>query len=201
MKFVAATNNPHKLAEMRRILEGMGHSLQSLAELGITVDPEETGTTFAENAQIKAEAVCKATGLAAIADDSGLEVDALDGAPGVYSARFAGEHGDAGANNQKLLHLLLQTKADDRTARFISAVALALPNGALLQVQGACEGTIGFAPVGAAGFGYDPLFLVDGKSFAQMDDAEKDTLSHRGKSLARFSEQLPAFLAQNEGTF
>ncbi|MDL2324660.1 RdgB/HAM1 family non-canonical purine NTP pyrophosphatase [Ruminococcaceae bacterium OttesenSCG-928-A16] len=196
MEFVAASNNPHKLAEMRRILEAMGHSVKSLAELGLTVDPEETGTTFEENALIKAKEVCAATGLATIADDSGLEVDALDGAPGVCSARFAGGHGNDDANNQKLLQLLKNVPAPKRTARFVSVIALAMPSGASLLARGQCAGNIGFAPAGTGGFGYDPLFFVNNKSFAQLSAAEKDTISHRAKALEEFGRQLPQFLNQ-----
>lgn len=197
MEFVAATNNAKKLAEIRRILEKHGHTLKSLAQLGMEIEPEETGITFAENALIKATEVCRAAGLAAIADDSGLAVDALDGAPGVYSARFAGGHATDEANNQKLLHLLQDVEKKDRTARFVSVVAVALPAGATLAAEGRCEGRIGFAPAGDGGFGYDPLFLVDGKSFAQMTDAEKDAMSHRARALEQLAALLPAFLEKN----
>lgn len=199
MEFIAATNNAHKLAEMQRILEGAGHTLQSLAGAGLAINPEETGQTFAENALIKARAVCQVAGKPAIADDSGLCVDALDGAPGVYSARYAGGGGDA-ANNQKLLRNLQSVPAPLRTARFVSAVALVLPGGAALQTTGRCEGEIGFEQSGTNGFGYDPLFYVNGRSFAQMTDAEKDAISHRAVALAQFERQLPAFLAANQAT-
>lgn len=195
MQFIAATNNQHKLAEIRRILEKMGHEVQSLAEAGLAVDPEETGTTFAENARIKAQAVCAAAGVPAIADDSGLCVDALDGAPGVYSARYAGGHGDDQANNQKLLAELANVPQGKRTARFVSAIALAMPSGDVLEAEGHCEGEIGFTPVGSDGFGYDPLFYVDGRSFAQRTAEEKDAISHRANALADFAKALPGFLA------
>ncbi|MGD9559117.1 MAG: RdgB/HAM1 family non-canonical purine NTP pyrophosphatase [Oscillospiraceae bacterium] len=197
MEFLAATNNAHKLAEMRRILESQGHTVKSLADAGLCIEPEETGATFAENAAIKASATCAVAGLPAIADDSGLEVDALAGAPGVYSARFAGPHATDAANNEKLLRLLKDVPAEHRTARFTSAIALVLPSGAQLETEGHCPGTIGFAPQGENGFGYDPLFYVGGSSFAQMSAAEKDAVSHRARALAAFAAQLPAFLAAN----
>ena len=136
MLICAASNNAGKLKELRRILERMGHQVKSLRELGIDLDPEETGTTFAENARIKAEAFCKASGLPTVADDSGLCVDALNGAPGVYSARYAGHHGDDAANNAKLLQEMQQVPAEQRTARFVSAVCFLMPDGRELLVEG-----------------------------------------------------------------
>ena len=131
----AASNNAGKLKELRRILERMGHEVKSLRELGITLDPEETGTTFAENARIKAEAFCKASGLPTVADDSGLCTDALNGAPGVYSARYAGHHGDDDANNEKLLREMADVPEGQRGARFVSAVCFMLPDGRALEVE------------------------------------------------------------------
>lgn len=131
----AASNNAGKLKELRRILERMGHEVKSLRELGINLDPEETGTTFAENARIKAEAFCKASGLPTVADDSGLCTDALHGAPGVYSARYAGHHGDDDANNAKLLRELADVPEEQRGAKFVSAVCFMLPDGRALEVD------------------------------------------------------------------
>ncbi len=140
----AASNNAGKLKELRRILERMGHEVKSLRELGIDLDPEETGTTFAENARIKAEAFCKASGLPTIADDSGLCVDALDGAPGVYSARYCGHHGDDEANNDKLLEKMKDVPAGQRGAKFVAAVCFILPTGQHLTCRGECPGRVAF---------------------------------------------------------
>ncbi len=211
MLICAASNNAGKLKELRRILERMGHQVKSLRELGIDLDQEETGTTFAENARIKAEAFCKASGLPTVADDSGLCVDALNGAPGVYSARYAGHHGDDAANNAKLLQEMQQVPAEQRTARFVSAVCFLMPDGRELLVEGECPGTVAFEETGTNGFGYDPLFvpdrvgLPDGttventarRSYAELADGEKDAISHRGRAMEKLDAQLPAFLAQS----
>lgn len=211
MVICAASNNAGKLKELRRILERMGHEVKSLRELGITLDPEETGTTFAENARIKAEAFCKASGLPTVADDSGLCVDALNGAPGVYSARYAGHHGDDAANNAKLLQEMKEVPAEKRTARFVSDVCFLLPDGRELLVEGECPGTVAFGETGTNGFGYDPLFvpdrvgLPDGttaentarRSYAELADAEKDAISHRGRAMEKLQAELPAFLGEH----
>lgn len=195
MEFLIATNNAHKLQEIQRILHKLGHTAVSLAQAGLAINPEENGKTFAENALIKAQAVCKASGKATIADDSGLAVDALGGAPGVYSARFAASHNDE-ANNQKLLQMLADVPPQKRTAHFVCALALVLPGGATLQAEGKCEGAIGFKPQGSNGFGYDPLFLVQGRSFAELSSEEKDAISHRARALQNFAGLLPGFLQQ-----
>ena len=211
MVICAASNNAGKLQELRRILERMGHEVKSLRDLGIDLDPEETGTTFAENARIKAEAFCQASGLPTVADDSGLCVDALNGAPGVYSARYAGHHGDDAANNAKLLHEMQDVPADKRAARFVSAVCFLLPDGRELLVEGECPGTVAFTETGTNGFGYDPLFvpdrvgLPDGttaentarRSYAELADAEKDAISHRGRAMEKLGAELPAFLGEH----
>lgn len=194
MQLIAATNNAHKLIEIQRVLQPLGFTVLSMQQAGLAIEPEETGATFAENARIKAQVVCTACGKPVIADDSGLCVDALQGAPGVYSARYAGSHGDDAANNNKLLKALLDVPQPCRTARFVSAVCLAMPSGRLLEVQGACEGSIGFAPKGENGFGYDPLFYVGQRSFAEFSSAEKDACSHRGAALAKLVQALPAFI-------
>ena len=210
MLICAASNNAGKLKELRRILERMGHEVKSLRELGITLDPEETGTTFAENARIKAEAFCKASGLPTVADDSGLCVDALNGAPGVYSARYCGHHGDDAANNAKLLREMANVPEEQRTARFVSAVCFLLPDGRELLVEGECPGSVAFTETGSNGFGYDPLFiparvgLPDGttaentarRSYAELTDGEKDAISHRGRAMEKLDARLPAFLGQ-----
>lgn len=199
MEFVAATNNRKKLEELDRILSAAGHKVLSLADIGLSAEAPENGETFAENALQKAEAVCKASGRPTIADDSGLCVDALDGAPGIYSARFAGSHGDDEANNAKLLSLLERKPYAQRKARFVCAVALMMPDGGVLAAEGECEGQIGFAPSGNGGFGYDPLFYINNKSFAELDGEEKDAVSHRAVALRHLLEQLPEFLAQHGG--
>ena len=215
MLICAATGNAGKLKEIRRILEAQGHTVKSQKELGITLEPEETGTTFAENARIKARAICEAAGLPTLADDSGLAVDALDGAPGVYSARYCGRHGDDEANNDKLLAALSDVEEGRRTAKFVSAVCFYLPSGRQLTVLGECPGRVGFERAGANGFGYDPLFIPDEvgmpgqgaaceanaarRTYAQLSAQEKDAISHRGVAMAKLDRELPAFLAAGEG--
>ncbi|WP_294497269.1 RdgB/HAM1 family non-canonical purine NTP pyrophosphatase [uncultured Gemmiger sp.] len=208
MKVLAATNNAGKLKELRRILERMGHTVTSPRELGLDLDPEETGTTFAENARIKAEAFCRASGLPTVADDSGLCVEALGGAPGVYSARYCGRHGDDAANNRKLLENLAAVPEGNRAAKFVSAVCVLLPGGACHIFTGECPGRIGFAEQGTNGFGYDPLFIPDwvglpdgatspnaeGRTYAQLADGEKDAISHRGRAMAAMAKALPELL-------
>lgn len=194
MKFVLATHNPGKLREMSAILGELGVEVVSPADVSITVDVEETGTTFAENAMLKAKAICAAAGLPAIADDSGLCVDALNGGPGVYSARYGGE----GLDDKGRYMLLLNSMRGQTTrkAHFACAIACAFPNGDELTAQGQCDGAIAFAPMGEGGFGYDPVFLVPekGKTFGQLTAEEKSAISHRGKALRDFSEKLATYL-------
>nr|WP_325211821.1 XTP/dITP diphosphatase [uncultured Oscillibacter sp.] len=193
-KFVLATHNPGKLAEMKAILSELGVEVLSPSEAGVEVDVEETGTTFAENAMLKAKAVCAAAGLPAIADDSGLCVNALNGGPGVYSARYGGEGlDDAGRRRLLLQNLRGQTT---RAAHFTCAVACAFPNGDALEAEGRCDGAIAFASLGEGGFGYDPVFLIPemGKTFGQIGPEEKSKISHRGKALAAFAEKLGTYL-------
>ena len=164
-------------------------------EAGVDLtDVEETGTTFEENALLKARSGAKEGNMPCIADDSGLCVDALDGAPGVYSARFAGEHGNDAKNNQKLLDLLKDVPKECRTARFVSAVACVFPDGRELTVRGICEGLIGYMPKGENGFGYDPLFYRGERTFAEFTAAEKDAVSHRGNALRALAKELPKYL-------
>ena len=193
-KFVLATHNLKKLAEMRAILSGLGVEVVTPAEAGVEVDVEETGTTFAENAMLKAKAVCAAAGLPAIADDSGLCVDALNGGPGVYSARYGGEDLDDRGRYRLLLSSMRGQTT--RAAHFSCAVACAFPNGDTLAAEGRCDGAIAFAPVGEGGFGYDPVFLVPekGKTFGQLTAEEKSAISHRGRALAAFTEKLGTYL-------
>lgn len=195
-RFVLATHNPGKLAEMKEILNRLGVEAVSPAEAGVEVDVEETGTTFAENAMLKARAVCAAAGLPAIADDSGLCVDALNGGPGVYSARYGGE----GLDDRKRRLLLLRNLRGQtsRAAHFQCAVACAFPNGDTLTAEGRCDGAIAFAPLGDGGFGYDPVFLIPekGKTFGQLSAEEKSAISHRGRALAAFAEKLGTYLGK-----
>lgn len=193
-KFVLATHNPGKLKEMSAVLSRFGVEVVSPKELGITVDVEETGTTFAENAMLKARAICEATGLPAIADDSGLCVDALNGGPGVYSARYGGE----GLDDKGRYMLLLENMRGQtsRAAHFTCSIACAFPNGDTLTSEGECHGTIAFAPMGDGGFGYNPVFFVPekAKTFAQMTLEERSAISHRGKALTAFVEKLATYL-------
>ncbi len=193
-RFVLATHNPGKLAEMKAILSGLGVEVISPAEAGIEVDVEETGATFAENAMLKAKAVCAAAGLPAIADDSGLCVNALNGGPGVYSARYGGEELDDRGRCMLLLNSMRGQST--RVAHFACAVACVFPNGDTLEAEGRCDGAIAFAPLGEGGFGYDPVFLIPGKgkTFGQLSPEEKSAISHRGKALAAFSEKLGTYL-------
>lgn len=194
MKLVLASDNKNKLREFRTLFENFGVELISKAESGFTEEVEETGETFAENARIKAEAVMRATGLAAIADDSGLCVDALNGAPGVYSARYGGE----GLDDKGRYMLLLSSLrgAPTRAAHFACAVACAFPNGDTLTAEGRCDGSIAYAPLGEGGFGYDPVFLLPGtgKTFGQLTQEEKSAVSHRGRALKDFAGKLEAYL-------
>ena len=192
MKICAATGNAGKLRELRRILEAQGHEVVSQKELGITIEPDETGTTFEANALIKAETICKASGLPTIADDSGLCVDALDGAPGVYSARYCGHHGDDEANNDKLLEELKDVPDEKRTARYACAMALCRPGREPLIARGTCEGRILRERRGEGGFGYDPLFLSADfdKTFAEATMEEKNAVSHRARAIKALLELM-----------
>lgn len=194
MKFVLATQNPKKLSELQAILADLGVEVVSEASLGVKIEVEETGETFAENARLKAHAVMEATGLPAIADDSGLCVNALNGAPGVYSARYGGEGLDDKGRYTLLLNVLRgQT---DRAAHFHTSVVCAFPNGDELTSEGDCHGTIAFAPMGDDGFGYNPVFFVPDKrkTFAQMTLEERSAISHRGRALRAFAEVLDNYL-------
>lgn len=195
MDFLIATHNMKKRAELERILSPLGVSVKTADEVGIDLtDVEETGTSFEENARLKAESGCKESGMPCIADDSGLMVDALDGAPGVYSARFAGDHGNDKKNNDKLLECLKGVKAQDRTAKYVACVCCVFPDGREFTVRGECHGLIGFEEKGENGFGYDPLFYIGGRAFAEFSPEEKDKISHRGNALREFAKKLPEYL-------
>ncbi len=191
MDFILATNNMKKLAEMQRILSPLGIHVVTAKMLGITLEEvEEDGDTFEANAKIKALAACKETNMPAIADDSGLCVDYLDGAPGIFSARFAGDHGNDELNNDLLLEKLEGVPAEERTAHYVCAICCEFPDGKEIIVRGECEGQIGFERDGNEGFGYDPLFLVDGRAFGRYTAEEKDKISHRGKALRLLTKEL-----------
>ena len=199
MDFLIATHNMKKRDELQRILSPLGVHVLTADEAGVDLtDVEETGTTFEENALLKARSGCKEGKMPCIADDSGLCVDALDGAPGVYSARFAGEHGNDDKNNEKLLSLLSDIPPEKRTARFVSTVACVFPDGRELVVRGECEGKIGYEKRGENGFGYDPLFYVGERTFAEFTPEEKDAVSHRGNALRPLTVALPPYLNKAE---
>lgn len=195
MKVVLASKNQHKLVEMRDILSAQGIEVVLESDVGVDIDVEETGSTFEENSLLKARAVMEATGMPAIADDSGLAVDALNGAPGVYSARYGGE----GLDDVGRYRLLLENMRGqlDRKCQFVSVITLCMPNGDILSARGECRGTLAYAPQGENGFGYDPVFFVPEKkkTFAQLTAEEKNAISHRGAALREFKTKLADYLA------
>lgn len=186
--YILATHNLKKREEMQRILSPIGINVLLAEEVGIELsDAEETGTTFIENAKIKAESGCRESGYPCIADDSGLSVDALGGAPGVYSARYSGGHGNDEENNQKLLRELKDIPDEKRSAAYKCAICCCYPDGRVIFSEGSCSGRIGYEPKGNGGFGYDPYFLPEEygfcKTMAELTADEKDVISHRGKAL------------------
>ena len=196
MKFVLASHNRGKLKEMQEILSRLGVEVVLESDLGLALDVEETGTTFAENAALKAKAVMEASGLPAIGDDSGLCVDWLQGAPGIYSARYGNLDSDPAR-----CALLLQNMRGSmtRAAHFHTSVVCLFPDGTELTAEGECPGTIAYAPMGDGGFGYDPVFFVPGlrKTFAQLTAEEKNAISHRGNALRAFAVELKEYLEKN----
>lgn len=189
MQFVLASKNKHKQQELQQILSPYGIQLILQSELGLELDVPETGTTFLENARLKACAVMQAAGMPAIADDSGLVVDALDGAPGVYSARYGGDACQSDTDrNRLLLQNLRHVPPLRRTARFVCCIYCAFPDGRSVTGMGSCEGLIAHAPAGEQGFGYDPIFYVpsEGGTFAQIAAERKNVLSHRGRAIQDF---------------
>ena len=189
MKVVLASHNQKKMVEMKAILSQMGVEVLSQAEVGVDLEPEETGTTFEENARIKAQAVMQATGLPAIADDSGLMVDALGGDPGVYSARYGGP----GLDDTGRWQLLLKNMAGEsnRACKFVSVICCAFPDGGEVMARGECPGILAQGPSGDGGFGYDPIFYLPqlGKTMAQLTPAEKNQIAHRARALAGFQKE------------
>lgn len=193
-EFLIATHNMKKRDELYRILSPLGIDVKTADQLGIEItDVEETGETFYENALLKAQSGCEESGMPCVADDSGLAVDYIAGAPGVYSARFSGGHGNDEANNKKLLKILSDVPVEERTARFVSVVCCVFPNGDVISARGECNGYIGFEPKGDGGFGYDPVFMVGDKSFAELSPEQKDGLSHRGNALRLLAEKLTVY--------
>lgn len=201
MRFVLASHNRKKVAELQSILSDLGVEVVLQSDLGLNLEPEETGDTFEENALIKAKAVMEASGLPAIADDSGLCVDALNGAPGVHTARYGGE----GLSDKERYTLLLDTLkrigAFSRKAQFVSVVTCVFPNGDTLSARGECPGTIAYVPRGEGGFGYDPVFYVPQlkKTFSQLTAEEKNAISHRGNALRAFAGKLKDYLEDGNG--
>lgn len=190
MKLILASKNKHKVEEFRRILLPLGWEILPQDTICPDLEIEETGTTFAENAYLKAMGIYRVTGLPTVADDSGLCVDALDGAPGVYSARYAGEGHNSADNNEKLLREMENVPDEKRTARFVCAICVVFGENDIVQCEGTCEGTIAHWLHGENGFGYDPLFMVGEHSFAELDGTAKDAISHRGRALTALYEKM-----------
>ena len=196
MKFIIASNNKKKLVELERILNPLGINAVTAKEEGITLDDvEENGTTFAENAFLKANAAYLKTGLPAVADDSGLCVDALDGRPGVYTARYGGEGLTDEERYIKLLDEMKNVDDDKRSAHFTSSICCILPDGSKITAEGICEGKIGYEPIGKDGFGYDPIFYVPelGCTTAELPPEEKNKISHRGRALTAMYDKMKEY--------
>ena len=200
MRIIFATGNAGKMREIREIMADMDMEICSMKEAGISLDIEENGTTFEENAQIKAKAVAACTKDIVLADDSGLEIDALNGEPGIYSARYMGEDTSYRIKNANLIERLNGVPDEKRTARFVCAISAALPGGKILRSRGTIEGRIGYEERGANGFGYDPIFYLPeyGCSTAELDPETKNKLSHRGKALEAIKEELRPFLEEEK---
>lgn len=193
-KLIVASNNEHKISEIKAILSKYDISVISMKEAGINIDVEETGSTFQENSYIKAKTIFDMVKgeFMVLADDTGLMVDYLNGEPGVYSARFAGEHGNDKLNKEKLLRLLNGVPSAERSARFVSAIVLIVDNDTVIKVQGEAKGFITEEERGSNGFGYDPLFFVPefNKTFAQLTPEEKNSISHRGNALKNLEKKI-----------
>lgn len=195
MKIFVATKNIKKLGELKRILEPMGFEVLCEKDLEKPLaEVEETGTTFEENALLKAKAGLKETGFISVADDSGLCVDYLGGAPGVYSARYSGEHGNDEENNKKVLRELEGVPMEKRTAYYVAAIACVFPDGREFTVRGECHGHIAFEESGNCGFGYDPMFISEKGCFGHLSAEEKDSISHRGKALRLLEQELKKYI-------
>ena len=195
-QIVLATRNRGKIRELQALMKDFGIEVLSVADMEGVPEVEEDGTTFLENSLKKAREISTATGIMALADDSGLVVDALNGAPGVYSARYAGDNATDEQNYLKLLDEMKDIPDGERTARFKCVMVLCHPSGQWISAEGACEGIISREPTGSQGFGYDPVFFVPelGRSMAQLSSEEKNAISHRGNALKKLREMLPEFL-------
>jgi XTP/dITP diphosphohydrolase len=199
MKFFLATKNNHKIIEFSRMLNSCGIELISEKDLDTPLEEvDENGADFAENAFIKANAAMQVVGIPSIADDSGLCVDYLDGAPGIYSARFAGEPVDNDKNNEKLLSLLEGVPEEKRTAKFVSSIVCVFPDGRTVTAEGECAGYIATEKSGSNGFGYDPLFISEIGCFGELTDAEKDSVSHRGNALKEFTKKITEVMKEDK---
>lgn len=195
MKVFIATKNHHKLTELERILVPMGFEVLSENDLDKPLpEVDETGTSYEENALLKAHSGLRVTGLITVADDSGLSVDYLEGAPGLYSARYSGMGASYASNNEKLLAALDGVPHEKRTATFVSAIACVFPDGREFTVRGECKGFVAEECHGDGGFGYDPLFICDAGCYAEMTPEEKDRVSHRGNALRAFKEELKKYI-------
>jgi XTP/dITP diphosphohydrolase len=195
MRFVLAGNNEKKLKEMRQILSKVNIDVISMKEAGVSTDPEETGSTFEDNALIKAQGVMKLCGLPAIADDSGLVVEALGGEPGIYSARYGAPDCKSDEDRIRLL-LSKMSNLEQRNAKFVSSIVCVFPNGDKLTAYGECKGKISYSPSGSGGFGYDPVFYLPeyGKTMAQLDPQLKNRISHRAKAIEALKDKLLYYL-------
>ena len=199
MKIFIATKNQKKLSELERILVPMGFDVVSQKGFEqVFPEPVENGKTFEDNALIKAKDGLKNTGLISVADDSGICVDYLNGAPGIYSARYSGDHGNDESNNQKLLRELEGVPTEKRTCRYIAAIACVFPDGRQFTVRGECEGKFAYEPHGNGGFGYDPYFISELGVMAELTPEQKDSISHRGKALRLFKEELKKYITDYE---
>lgn len=190
MKIIIASSNKGKIAEFKRMLTPLGFEAVSQLDAGIDISPKENGKTFEENAAIKAREIYKAANMPCIADDSGLCVDCLNGAPGVYTSRFAGENATDEENINKLLCLMEGVEPSKRTAKFVSVIHMIFAPGDEISVRGECKGSIGFEKIGTGGFGYDPVFMINDKSIAELSPEHKDAVSHRGQALLKLVKQL-----------
>ncbi len=189
-QIILASNNEHKLKELKQKLQNLDIDVVSQKEAGYNIDPEETGKTFKENAEIKAKELNKISGLPVLGDDSGLEIDALNGMPGVYSHRFAGENATDEDRINKVLDLMKDVKEEKRTARFKTVICYIDEKNEMHFFEGIAEGKIGFEPKGINGFGYDPIFIYNGRTFAEMTGEEKNMVSHRGRAVEKLVDYL-----------
>lgn len=198
MKFIIATNNKKKLVELERILRPLGVDAVSAKEAGVSLDEvDETGTTFAENAFLKANAAFEKTGMPAVADDSGICVDALGGKPGIFSARYSPEDCVTDEDRtRKILEQLENVPDDKRGAHYTCAICCILPDGSKIEIEESCEGKIGYEFIGEGGFGYDPIFFFGDSTFAQISAEEKDAVSHRGKALRKLNAELKKYFGK-----